>query len=72
MVTGDTAGCGGLQQFLECLPALSLLLSKGFKMQLLLSVQAEKCLVLGLVDSSEELDVTEWGGFHGHLNPPWS
>lgn len=71
-VAGDTAGCGGLQQFLECLPALRLLLSKGFKVQLLLIVQVEKCLVLELVVSGEELDVAEWVSFHGCLNPPWS
>lgn len=50
MGRGHSWKCAGLQQFLECPLALSLILHEGFKAQLLFVVQGKKCLTLGFVE----------------------
>lgn len=48
-----------MQQLLECLPALGLLLCEDSEVWLLLTAQVKECLVLGLVEESEGLGLTE-------------
>lgn len=63
---GHSWRCGGLKQPLECLLARRLLLYERLEAKLLLIVQAEEHLVLGLVEDGKGLDdLIKWGGFHG-------
>lgn len=52
----DSWRCVGLEQLLECLPPLGLLLHKCFEVPLLLIVQVDECLVLGLLENGNRLD----------------